>query len=259
MNRKIAKYWFSLFGILLLLVLIGCDNNENSATNSPVNNENVQTDDNTNLEPEVFELENKKIVFLGSSVTYGSASNGWSMCEYFEEYYSCEVVKLAVSGTTLVDNGPTSYVSRLNDSIYGIGECDAFICQLSTNDATQNKPLGTISESFDRKAFNTSEIIGAMEYIISLSKEVLDCPIFFYTGTKFLSPNYQAMVDALYELEDKWHIGIIDLWNDEEMNKVTANQKRIYMYDSIHPTRAGYRDWWGPKFAEYILDYFNKR
>ena len=157
MNRKIAKYWFSLFGILLLLVLRGCDNNENSATNSPVNNENVQTDDNTNLEPEVFELENKKIVFLGSSVTYGSASNGWSMCEYFEEYYSCEVVKLAVSGTTLVDNGPTSYVSRLNDSIYGIGECDAFICQLSTNDATQNKPLGTISESFDRKAFNTSE------------------------------------------------------------------------------------------------------
>ena len=255
MNNNIRKYCFLLLWILLLFVLIGCDSNENSTTN---NNGNEKTDNITNIEPEVFELENKKLVFLGSSVTYGSASNGWSMCEYFEEYYSCEVVKLAVSGTTLVDNGPTSYVSRLNDSIYGIGECDAFVCQLSTNDATQNKPLGTVSESFDRNTFNTSEIIGAMEYIISLSKEVLDCPIFFYTGTKFLNPSYQAMVDALYELQDKWGIGIIDLWNDEEMNKVTANQKRIYMYDSIHPTRAGYRDWWGPKFAEYILEYFNK-
>lgn len=50
----------------------------------------------------------------------------------------------AVSGTTLVDEDKTSYVSRLKK--IDEDSTDLFICQLSTNDASQNKPLGTISE-----------------------------------------------------------------------------------------------------------------
>ncbi len=47
----------------------------------------------------------------------------------------------------------------------------------------------------------------------------------FYTGTKYDSKQYQQMVDVLFELQDKYGIGVIDLWNDEEMNDVS--EKRI--------------------------------
>ena len=40
-----------------------------------------------------------KIIFWGSSVTYGD--DGWSMCEYIKETMKCDVVKWALSGTTL--------------------------------------------------------------------------------------------------------------------------------------------------------------
>ena len=244
--------------------LVSCTSQGNdNETKDYDNNDNIVDlpsggeEDNLTDVPEVFSLEGKKMVFLGSSVTYGSASGGWSMCEYFEEYHNCEVIKLAVPGTTLVYNNEDSYVARLVNEIFKIEDCDIFICQLSTNDATQNKPLGAISDSYDIKDFNIEEIIGAMEYIIALVQDVLDCPVFFYTGTQFASSNYQEMINALYQLKTKWHVGIIDLWNDEEMNTTPTEKIREFMADGIHPTRKGYEFWWGPKFEEYILKFFN--
>ena len=45
----------------------------------------------------------KRIVVLGSSVTYGEASGGVSFADMLCEKYGYEIVKEAVSGTTLVD------------------------------------------------------------------------------------------------------------------------------------------------------------
>jgi lysophospholipase L1-like esterase len=80
----------------------------------------------------------KKIVFLGSSVTYGSAAGGVSFADIICERNGYEMIKEAVSGTTLVDEDGSSYVSRLKR----IEEenVDLFICQLSTNDATKGYP-----------------------------------------------------------------------------------------------------------------------
>ena len=76
--------------------------------------------------------------------------------------------------------------------------------------------------------------------------------------TRDTSPyNYQEMINALYQLKTKWHVGIIDLWNDEEMNTTPTEKIREFMADGIHPTRKGYEFWWGPKFEEYILKFFN--
>ena len=58
-------------------------------------------------------LNSKNIMFLGSSVTYGSASGGVSMVEVIAEKCGCNCVKHAVSGTTLADIGERSYVRRL--------------------------------------------------------------------------------------------------------------------------------------------------
>ncbi|MCH5321388.1 MAG: SGNH/GDSL hydrolase family protein [Eubacterium sp.] len=199
-------------------------------------------------------LKDKTIIFLGSSVTYGSASKGESFADFMEKRDGIISVKEAVSGTTLVDTGDKSYVSRMKTIDKSI-KADAFICQLSTNDATKKKPLGKIADGFDIDSFNTQTVAGAIEYIIAYARQTWDCPVIFYTGTKYDSAQYGKMVDLLLEIQQKWDIGVIDLWNNEEMNSVSKADYKLYMANGIHPTRAGYRDWWLPVMEEYLYNY----
>ena len=62
------------------------------------------------------------------------------------------------------------------------------------------------------------------------------------------------MIRDLYELKDKWNVGVIDLWNNDHMNAATAEEKELYMNDPIHPTRAGYLTWWYPEMKKQLLD-----
>lgn len=196
-------------------------------------------------------ISGKTIIFLGSSVTMGTQSKGDSFVQYMEKRDGIIPIEEAVSGTTLVDNGENSYIARMKTLGPAI-QADAFICQLSTNDASKKLPLGEIAEGTDINAFDTSTITGGMEYIIAYARKTWDCPVIFYTGTHYDSPEYEAMVNRLLELQEKWGIGVIDLWNDADMNAVSEEDYKLYMFDDIHPTRAGYRDWWTPKFEAYL-------
>ena len=82
-------------------------------------------------------LKNKTILFLGSSVTYGSAANGVSFVDMIGDLCGANCIKYAVSGTTLVNINEASYVSRLK-SISPSIKPDLFVCQLSTNDAKKS-------------------------------------------------------------------------------------------------------------------------
>lgn len=198
-------------------------------------------------------LANKQILFLGSSVTYGAASQGVSFADYLSAKTGCISVKDAVSGTTLVDNGGNSYIKRLNKQT--TSNIDLLVCQLSTNDATQKKELGAISSSKDIEDFDTNTIAGAIEYIIAYSQDKWDCPVMFYTNSHYDSAEYDKMVKLLYQLQDKWEIGIIDLWNNDDFNQITDEQRTLYMADSIHPTKAGYLEWWLPTMETSIIEY----
>ncbi len=197
-------------------------------------------------------IAGKMIFYLGSSVTYGSAAEGKSFVEYISERTDSRYVKEAVSGTTLVDDGSDSYIQRMLRNMDTGIKCDYFICQLSTNDAAQNKPLGSISNSRNLNDFDTATIIGAIEYIIAYVKNTWNCLVTFYTNTYFDNSNYEAMVAALYQIQKKWNIGIIDLWNNQAMRNVSAEDYAKYMNDEIHPTAAGYQEWWSPVFEEYL-------
>ena len=84
---------------------------DNKIANDPGNAEEYHLENVTPLENSP--LAGKKLLFLGSSVTYGSASLGVSMADYIAVLDSCDVVKEAVSGTTLAKMGASTYVSRL--------------------------------------------------------------------------------------------------------------------------------------------------
>ncbi len=207
-------------------------------------------------------LAGKTILFLGSSVTDGAAADGQSFVELFEYLDSVKAIKEAKSGTTLVDktsvvsliafgNGD-SYIKRLK-KIDPNQNVDCVVCQLSTNDATNKLPLGEISQSSELTAFDTQTITGALEYVICYSKETWNCPVVFYTGAYYDSSEYAEMVQRLYELREKWNIGIIDLYTDEEFNAIGSEEYNLYMYDPIHPTKAGYIQWWMPKMEQDLI------
>lgn len=218
--------------------------------------ETTEADETTQV-PVICSLSGKKFLFLGSSVTYGSASGGYSMADHLEATENCDVIKEAVSGTTLVDSGETSYVQRLLKSTkeYKNTKFDHVIVQLSTNDASKGNPLGRISKSFEISDFDTTTVAGAIEYIIALSKDTWNCNVSFYTGTKYENKNYERMVNLLLEIQEKWDIGVIDLYNDPEMNAVSSADYERYMDDTRHPTRVGYEEWWTPKFKEHLEKY----
>ena len=175
------------------------------------------------------ELSGKNFIFLGSSVTKGMAAYGKSFVDMIAARNHSNVIKEAVSGTTLVEKGKKNYITRLK-KIDKNTPCDVFICQLSTNDATKRKPLGTISDSKD--------ICGAIEYIIAYAKETWNCPVVFYTNPYYTSKAYARMVEALDAIAEKWEIDVVRLWNNEDIN---MKFNRIsFRNDEIHPTRKGY-------------------
>lgn len=197
-------------------------------------------------------IKGRKLIFLGSSVTYGHASNAVSFADYIGVRNGCTVVKEAVSGTTLMDDREDSYIARMKR--ISETEADLFICQLSTNDASKGKPLGSVSEGFDVKDFDTSTVAGAIEYIIAYAGKTWHCPIVFYTSPRYDKDAYAAMVALLLEIARKWNIFVIDMWNDEQFNTITDEQRMLYMKDPVHPTQAGYLEWWTPYIESRLYD-----
>ncbi len=205
-------------------------------------------------------LAGKTYVFLGSSVTYGASAEGESMADFLAARHGAVCVKEAVSGTTLASpkGQGKSYVKRFERFLAG-GDCpeavDAFICQLSTNDMKSPDRFGEITpeDIRDKASFNVATTFGAMEYIIALAKETWDCPVVFYTNCRMDQPDYLTMVEGLDRLQAKWDLTVIDLFRDEAFNDITPEQYSLYMADEIHPTRAGYREWWLPRFEAALL------
>lgn len=200
-------------------------------------------------------LKGKKILFFGSSVTYGASSKGVSFVEYLQKETGCIAIKNAVSGTTLVDNGTDSYISRLKNEKEN--DIDVLVCQLSTNDATQKKSLGEISESENISELDTHTVAGAIEYIILYAKKKWNCPVVFFTNPKYKSNRYDKTVTLLLNIRKKYNIEVIDLWNDGAFNDLTEEQRKLYMADKIHPTKAGYCKWWTPVFEKKLVEVIN--
>lgn len=183
-----------------------------------------------------MDLKGKAVLFLGSSVTYGSASGGVSFADIMAESLHFHSIKEAVSGTTLADLDESSYVARLK-KLDPKTHVDLLICQLSTNDASRNIPLEKTED--------------AIRTILEYTKNTFGCPVVFYTGTYFESNAYEAMIHLLYSLRAEYDFSILDLFNDPTMRAIAPEDYARYMSDPIHPNLLGYRAWWTPKFVEF--------
>lgn len=182
-----------------------------------------------------MDLRDKRVLFLGSSVTYGYRDSGISFADYMVKHCGLVMVKEAVPGTTLADIGDQSYVARLK-RIDAQQKFDLFICQLSTNDAALSLP----PEQTEK----------AIRDIIAYVRHTFDCPVMFYTGTYFESQNYANLVTLLLSLQKELDFYVLDLWNDPDMRAISAEDYARFMADPIHPNLLGYEHWWLPKFID---------
>lgn len=205
-------------------------------------------------------LSGLHIIWIGSSVTYGAQAGGhYSMVDAIQDNHPgtvCE--KYAISATTLVNDSISSYVNRLK-LIPKDKTPDLIVVQLSTNDATTGKPFGEISDSFDLKDFDDTTIAGAIETIIAYAKETFDCPVAFYSGSYCEKENYPEMVELLLQIQEKWGIGVSDLFNNEEMTAIYGTDVYdTYMHDEVHPFRKGYVEWWTPAIEKDLSDFLSQ-
>lgn len=199
-------------------------------------------------------LAGKALCALGASVTRGACSEGFAVGEYLAARLGCTLTKEAVSGTTIAGLKENSFITRMLARLPRDAHFDLFLCQLTTNDARLGFPLGEITEGFDGP-FNRCTVTGGIEFIVSYVRRTWGCPIVFYTGSRYDNENYGKMVARLGELAEKWDFPVLDLWNGDDFNALPDRNglRNVYMSDPVHPTRAGYRDWWGPEMERQLL------
>lgn len=199
-------------------------------------------------------LAGTKIFYLGSSITYGSATSGVAFGEIINKISGNPFTKEAVSGTTLVDNGSESYVQRLKKLNFS-EKPDFLVVQLSTNDFSQNKPLGTVQDGTKSSDFDTSTISGAIQHIIAYAKE--KCPtvkVVFYAGAVRGGWGYKNAYENYIngdfkKICEKWEIEPLDIFHSGYKNY------SFYWSDDIHPTIQGYSAGWTPLFVKYFEEH----
>ena len=81
----------------------------------------------------------------------------------------------------------------------------------------------------------------------------------FYTAARYDNPRYHKLVNLLVELQEKWDFTLLDLWHDNAFNDLTVEQRFLYMNDAIHPTRAGYLQWWLPQFQKILTEVLKEK
>lgn len=187
------------------------------------------------------------ILFIGSSVTYGFASNGVSFVEYLRDDYGYECYKEAVNGTTLTDIGSESYLSR-ERKISKELHFDLAVIQLSTNDTTKNLNIGDLDST------DTMTITGSIRAIVADVRSKYKCPLLFYSNPYYDDPRYEKLVDRMTELSSELDVFFLDFYNDEELNDVIDKDRNGYMADMIHPTAACYQKLLTPRFNDKIRE-----
>lgn len=185
-----------------------------------------------------------KVYFLGSSITHGYAADGYSFADYVKEHSGYDVVKEAVSGTTLATCFPGSYFERLMER--GAEGADILLVQLSTNDASKGAPLG------DPASSDPGTSCGAINRIIDFGL-ANGCKVAFYATPVLGEGSFFSRIEqAMGEISSRRSVAFLNMNRDEGLKAIC--RRPGYYADDIHPSKRGHIELFGPKFLSFIED-----
>lgn len=202
-------------------------------------------------------LADLTIYYLGSSITYGSKTNGRSFVEITADVTGNNYEKETVSGTRLaISSKEGSYVERFANLPVNPAP-DYLMIQLSSNDFSAGIDWGEISTSKELADLDSTTITGAIETLIAKAKKVWgDVTVVFYTcyieegWTKY--DDYKTYVNTtMKELENKWEgdMVVLDLFNTDYIRNAS------YLHtDDFHPVEEGYAQLVVPEWINFLYE-----
>ena len=198
-----------------------------------------------------MELKNKRIVFLGDSITegYGTSSEEKTFHQLLKEKYQLSLASnCGVGGTRIARQINPSYANPRHDLYFRLRatvmpkDADIVIVFGGTNDSGHgDAPFGDIDSTNDY-TFN-----GALNNLIKqLKQDYPNSKIIFLTPIHRLWEN-ECMNNSGYILKDyvnaiitatkRHNVGLIDLFNELELDP----HDETLVPDGLHPNDSGHK------------------
>ena len=189
-------------------------------------------------------LKDKKVIWLGSSLSSGPRTQSTPLSAYMEAMYGTKTAAdLSVYGSPLTDIVQNSGIARLRRLASENTEADLLICEL---DESCLKDRGEVSRDQDRFSLDTKTGFGAMQYIISFTREMFRCPVFFWTSFRDPSGTFAEKAAVICAS------GNADFRTQEALLPKPSETDSIYYFNSRELTKAGTRDLLAPALYREI-------
>ncbi len=203
-----------------------------------------------------MELKNKKILFLGDSITEGiGVSDPKNIYWKRLEQDGCEVYSYGVSGTRIAPQATLKIDPRIDDDYFATRipamepGADVIVVFGGTNDYGHgDTALGFMEDR------TTDTFYGSLHCLyLSLqekypnAKIVVMTPLhrdnenMVYNGFHVRTVgNLETYVNIIKEVAESYQLPILDLYHDCEINPNIQSHKERYVPDGLHPNDSGH-------------------
>jgi lysophospholipase L1-like esterase len=195
-----------------------------------------------------MELKDKKIVFLGDSITQGIGASDLELCyvNRFAAMTGAKVVNYGIGGTRIArrrvphenpvyDQDFCSRYHTMDD------DADIVVVFGGTNDYGHgDAPLGNMWDRDVRSFYGACHVLFS-----SLVAKYPGKPIVIMTPMHRVTeldkvPSLRAFVQAEREVAEFYSIPVLDLWSNLGICAQVPEQKALYFKDLVHPNDAGH-------------------
>lgn len=202
-----------------------------------------------------MELANKKIAFLGDSITEGHGASSKSKCyvEVFSRLTGSTVLNYGIGGTRIApQKNPSQNTAFDNDFIKRVDEIDACVDAIVVLGGTNDFGHGD-ADFGDLSDTSKTTFCGACDTLMrKLIERFPDIPIIFVTPLHRLTEEGMIneisltrrplidYVDAIRKKAEKYSVPVLDLFAVSGMQPNIQKQNELYFIDGLHPNDRGY-------------------
>lgn len=205
-----------------------------------------------------MELKDKKINFLGDSITEGSGASSKETCyvSLIEKTTGAVCRNYGIGGTRIARQ-KTPSLNPVHDKYYGSRvaemepDADIVVVFGGTNDFGHgDAPLGIFSDRTEDTFYGALHLLyTSLIEKYSESQIVVITPLHRFTedsprgdGSKLCDfPVLKVYVEAIREVAEYYSLPVLDLYKNSGIQPKIPVMQEKYMPDGLHPNDAGYR------------------